>query len=100
MLLLRGILEMNISPSTGTRLERTLNSLEKIGPAVFNGGLTTFLALVFCGVSTSHTFVTFFKVFVLTVVFGVYHGLVLLPVLLSLLGPNYHSDDHHSVLEN
>ena len=95
MLLLRGILEMNISPSTGTRLERTLNSLEKIGPAVFNWGLTTFLALVFCGVSTSHTFVTFFKVFVLTVVFGVYHGLVLLPVLLSLLGPNYHSDDRN-----
>ena len=88
---------MNISPSTGTRLERTLNSLEKIGPAVFNGGLTTFLALVFCGVSTSHTFVTFFKVFVLTVVFGAYHdhGLVLLPVLLSLLGPNYHSDDRN-----
>ena len=86
---------MNISPSTGTRLERTLNSLEKIGPAVFNGGLITFLALVFCGVSTSHTFVTFFKVFVLTVVFGVYHGLVLLPVLLSLLGPNYHSDDRN-----
>merc|ERR1711902_73305 len=59
--------------SPGTRLERTLTSL---------------LALVFCGASTSHTFITFFKVFVLTVVFGLYHGLVLLPVLLSLLGPN------------
>ena len=101
--------------SPGTRLERTITSLENIGPAVFNGGLTTFLALVFCGASTSHTFITFFKVqtgqvsghsnvhhcqvFVLTVVFGVYHGLVLLPVLLSLLGPHQHSDhhsDHHS----
>ena len=48
--------------STGTRLERTITSLENIGPAVFNGGLTTFLALVFCGASTSHTFITFFKV--------------------------------------
>ena len=28
------------------------------------------------------------EVFVLTVMFGVYHGLVLLPVLLSLLGPD------------
>ena len=58
-----------------------------IGPAVFNGGMTTFLALVLLGASTSHVFVTFFKVFVLTVVFGLLHGLVLLPVLLSLFGP-------------
>ena len=28
------------------------------------------------------------EVFVLTVMFGVYHGLVLLPVLLSLVGPD------------
>ena len=48
--------------SSGSRVERTITSLEKIGPAVFNGGLTTFLALVFCGASTSHTFITFFKV--------------------------------------
>ena len=61
--------------------------METIGLAVFNGGLTTFLALTLCGGSTSHTFVTFFKVFVLTVLFGLYHGLVLLPVLLSLCGP-------------
>ena len=48
--------------SSGSRLERTISSLEKIGPAVFNGGLTTFLALILCGTSTSHTFITFFKV--------------------------------------
>jgi len=71
----------------GNRLEKTLRSIETIGPAVFNGGLTTFLALTLCGGSTSHTFITFFKVFVLTVIFGLYHGLVLLPVLLSLFGP-------------
>ena len=33
-----------------------------IGPAVLNGGVTTFLALILCGWSTSHTFVIFFKV--------------------------------------
>ena len=48
--------------SKGSRLERTLTSLEKIGPAVFNGGLTTFLALLFCGLSSSHVYQTFFKV--------------------------------------
>ena len=62
-------------------------AVDRIGLAVFNGGVTTFLALVLLAGSTSHTFLTFFKVFVLTVVFGLFHGLVLLPVLLSLVGP-------------
>merc|ERR1712071_635993 len=48
---------------------------------------TTFLALVLLGGSTSHTFLTFFKVFFLTVVFGLFHGLALLPVLLTWVGP-------------
>ena len=43
-------------------MEKTLRSIETIGPAVFNGGLTTFLALTLSGGSTSHTFKTFFKV--------------------------------------
>ena len=54
---------------------------------MFNGGMTTFLALVLLGASTSHVFVTFFKVFVLTVLFGLFHGLVFFPTILSLLGP-------------
>ena len=54
---------------------------------MFNGGMTTFLALVMLGASTSHVFVTFFKVFVLTVLFGLFHGLVLFPVVLSMVGP-------------
>ncbi len=32
-------------------------------------------------------FKTFFRVFFLVVVFGLFHGLVILPVLLSLVGP-------------
>ena len=93
----------------GSKLEKVVEALTSIGPAVFNGGLTTFLALVLLGGSTSHVFVTFFKVwlfsssvsvfiiflqvFVLTVCFGLFHGLVLFPVLLSLVGP---SDGHPS----
>jgi len=73
--------------ATGNRQEKVEDALIKIGPAVLNGGITTFLALVLLGASTSHIFVTFFKVFVLTVLFGLFHGLVFLPVLLSLVGP-------------
>jgi len=71
----------------GTRHEKAIEAIANIGPAVFNGGLTTFLALVLCSFSSSHVFITFFKVFALTVIFGLFHGLVLFPVVLSLIGP-------------
>jgi len=71
----------------GSRVDKAVSALETIGPAVFNGGFTTFLALVLLAFSQSQIFITFFKVFFLTVVFGLFHGLVLLPVLLSILGP-------------
>jgi multidrug efflux pump subunit AcrB len=71
----------------GSRQDKAVEAVASIGPAVFNGGFTTFLALVLCSLSYSHVFLTFFKVFLLTVSFGLFHGLVLFPVLLSLVGP-------------
>ena len=71
---------------------RTVEAVLSIGPAVLNGGFTTFLALVLCSLSTGHVFLTFFKVFTLTVVFGLFNGVVLLPVILSLVGPSDTSD--------
>ena len=65
------------------------------GPAVFNGGFSTFLAFVLLAGSKSHVFMTFFKVFLLVVVFGLYNGLFVLPVVLSLIGPtSYLTDDN------
>jgi len=75
----------------GSRKDRAVAAIATIGPAVFNGGVTTLLALVLLGASTSHVFVTFFKVFVLTVLFGLFHGLVFFPVILSTIGPASHS---------
>lgn len=71
----------------GSRHDKSVEAVASIGPAVFNGGFTTLLAIVLCSVSSSHVFLTFFKVFVLTVGFGLFHGLVLFPVILSLIGP-------------
>ncbi|XP_042862296.1 protein patched homolog 3-like isoform X2 [Penaeus japonicus] len=72
---------------TGTRDERARNTVAKIGPAVLNGGFSTFLAFIFLANSDSHVFITFFKIFFAVVLYGLFHGLVFLPVLLSLLGP-------------
>ncbi|RXG52107.1 Patched domain-containing protein 3 [Armadillidium vulgare] len=71
----------------GSLNERVANTLGKIGPAVLNGGFSTFLAFVFLIRSDSHVFVTFFKIFFAVCLYGLYHGLVFLPVLLSLIGP-------------
>ena len=62
-------------------------SIEAVAPAVLHGGLSTLLAVVLLAFSDVYVFIAFFKIFVLVVSFGLYNGLVLLPVLLSLFGP-------------
>lgn len=73
--------------ATGSRDERMKQTLTSMGPAVLNGGISTFLAFVLLSMSKSIIFLTFFKVFFLVVVFGLFHGLIFLPVVLSLFGP-------------
>lgn len=46
----------------GTRNERASATISSIGPAVFHGGFSTFLAFIFLANSDSHVFTTFFKV--------------------------------------
>jgi Niemann-Pick C1 protein len=66
-----------------------------MGPAVFNGGFSTFLAFALLMTSSSHVFLTFFKIFFLVVIFGLFNGLVFLPVVLSLIGPGSTSSEEH-----
>ena len=59
-------------------------ALLAIAPAVLNGGFSTFLAVALLAFSDVYVFVSFFKVFFLVVFFGLYNGLVFLPVILTL----------------
>ena len=81
----------------GDRNERVSQTLTNIGPAVFNGGMSTFLAFILLASSKSHVFQSFFKIFFLVVTFGLFHGLVLLPAILSLVGP---SSMHYLPVQN
>ncbi|XP_069127848.1 patched domain-containing protein 3-like isoform X2 [Argopecten irradians] len=72
---------------TGDRNARARGTLVEMGSPVFSGAFSTFLAFILLAVSNSYVFTTFFKVFLLVVIFGVFHGLVYLPVLLSWIGP-------------
>ena len=85
---------------SGSRLQRSQKALHKIGPAVLNGGMTTFLAVVLLCDSKSHAFITFFKVFFLSVIFGLYHALVFLPVLLSAKNPFMATDNKFVINKN
>ena len=68
----------------GSRLERAEKGLALIGPAVINGATTTFLAVILLCDSKSYAMLQFFKVFFLVVVFGLYHAVIFLPVLLRV----------------
>ena len=71
----------------GSRATRVVIAMSEVGPAVFHGACSTFLAFILLAPSDSHACVSFFKIFTSVSVFGLYHGLVVLPILLSLIGP-------------
>jgi len=72
---------------SGDRNTRATEALADIGASVLNGALSTFLAVAVLLRSTSYVFKTLSVQFALTVGLGVSHGLILLPVLLSIFGP-------------
>jgi len=80
----------------GTRNERASATISSIGPAVFHGGFSTFLAFIFLADSDSHVFTTFFKIFILVVGYGLFHGLIFFPVMLSICGPPPFAETSHS----
>merc|ERR1719447_2468433 len=51
------------------------------------------LALSLLVTSQSHIFISFFKIFFMICIFGLFHGLILLPVVLCLLGPIENEDE-------
>ncbi|XP_055641683.1 protein patched homolog 3-like [Toxorhynchites rutilus septentrionalis] len=73
--------------SHGNRNRRALETVLHIGAAVMYGGGSTILALSVLSGSRAYTYRTFFKIFLLVILLGLFHGLVLLPVILSMIGP-------------
>lgn len=70
-----------------SRGERVITTLGNVGAAVLNGGFSTFLATMVLAFSKSYVFRVLFQTFFLTVILGLAHGMILLPVMLSLVGP-------------
>ncbi|XP_043686569.1 NPC1-like intracellular cholesterol transporter 1 isoform X1 [Vespula pensylvanica] len=66
---------------------RALIAVKHIGAAVAYGAGSTLLALSMLAFSDAYVFRAFFKIFFLVILFGLWHGLFLLPVVLSTVGP-------------
>ena len=71
----------------GNREEKVIAVLRSMGSSVMMGGITTFLGTVPLAFSASEIFTTVFIAFITLVVLGISHGLILLPVILSIFGP-------------
>ena len=80
---------LTISESDGNK--RALMTVEEIGGAVLEGGGSTILAIMMLANSDAYTFRTFFKIFIIVVIFGLYFGVVFLPVILSIFKPKPYS---------
>ena len=66
-----------------------------MGASVLLGGATTFLGVMPLAFSSTTVFMVVFKSFLAMVCLGCGVGLILLPVVLSLVGPVAITHDHH-----
>jgi len=73
-----------------SREAKVKDTLNTIGSSVLIGGLSTFLGIIPLAFSTSEIFWSIFVIFVGLVILGCAHGLILLPVILSYVGPTGH----------
>ena len=67
--------------------ERVKDSMYALGLPIVQGAISTILGVIGLALVPSYIFFTFFKMVLIVIVLGALHGLILLPVLLSFLGP-------------
>jgi len=75
--------------SPGTRNERMAQSVDQVFVPVLHGALSTLLGIIMLGFSEFEFVVKYFFVIMSAlIIIGLINGLMLLPVILSLFGPN------------
>ena len=78
-----------------TREDKVKAALKSMGVSVLVGGLSTMLGVLPLAFSTSELMRTVFVAFVGMVGLGVTHGLIVLPVVLSIVGPTTPMKEYH-----
>ena len=70
-----------------------------MGSSVFHGGFSTFLAIILTAPSKSYVFIIFFRLWFSIILFGMCNGFMLLPVILTFIGPTYSPQKQPSKIE-
>ena len=82
---------MTKAPKSMTNSEKRSYKARKaisgMGSSVFHGGFSTFLAIVSLAGAKSYVFIVFFRLWLGIIFFGMANGFLLLPVILSYIGP-------------
>lgn len=73
--------------SKGTREQRVVETLSTMGASILVGAISTFLGVLLLVFSTSEIIKNIFVSFIGIATFGVLHGLVFLPTILAMIGP-------------
>ena len=79
--------EIQTKPKKEIRAYKVKMALRTMGPSVFHGAFSTFAAIVFTAPSKTYIFIVFFRLWASILLYGMINGLVLLPVILSFIGP-------------
>ncbi len=69
------------------RNERVMAALEKVGVPILNGAFSSILGILMLAFAGSYIFKSFFKTMLLVIMLGLAHSLLVLPVVLSFIGP-------------
>lgn len=87
-----------ISCEETTPADRVRSSLYSLGLPIFQGSVSTILGIVALAFAPSYVFLTFFKTVFLVMLFGALHGVLLLPVLLSITDTLFNSKENEKAL--
>ena len=68
-------------------------AITRMGASILQGGLTTLLGISVLAAASSVAFRSFFLYVFSTIIFGVAHGMIFLPILLGYLTPRCSGDD-------
>jgi Niemann-Pick C1 protein len=69
------------------RMYKARKALSQMGSSVFHGAASTFLAISCLATSRNYFFKMFYKLWMGIIIFGCSNGFLLLPVILSYIGP-------------